>query len=102
MKIKKGDKVLVIAGKDRGKSGAVEVVLRKKGTLVISDVNIATKHSRATRKNPKGGILKMPVPMDPSKVMLLCPKCDKPTRVGYLKGKAGKERLCKRCKQVIG
>jgi large subunit ribosomal protein L24 len=102
MKIKKGDKVLIIAGKDRGKIGTVDLVSKKTRRLIVSGVNIVTKHSKPSRKNPKGGLTKMPQPLNFAKVMLVCPKCDKPARVGYLIGKAGKERVCRRCKQVIG
>jgi len=102
MKIRKGDKVLVIAGKDRGKVGSVDLVDSKSGKLIVSGVNMATKHGKPSRKNPKGGLTKMAMPLDAAKVMLICPKCDKPSRIGKVIGKAGKERLCRRCKQVIG
>lgn len=102
MKIRKGDKVLVIAGKDRGKIGPVDLVAPKKGRVLVGGINIATKHAKPSRKNPKGGLIKMPIAMNVSKIMLICPKCDKPTRIGTVLGKAGKERVCKRCKQIIG
>jgi len=102
MKIRKGDKVLVIAGKDRGKVGTVDLVVGKTGELLVSGVNMVTKHAKPSRKNPKGGLMKLPAPLNPAKVMLICPKCDKPTRIGAAIGKVGKERLCIRCKQVIG
>ena len=101
MKIKKGDKIIVIAGRDRGKIGTVDNVDGKNLKMIVSGINIITKHAKPSRKNPKGGVLKMPTPINISKVMLLCPKCDKPGRVGMVLGKAGKERICKRCKQVI-
>lgn len=100
-KIKKGDQVLVIAGKDKGKTGKVEKVLPQKDKLIIGGVNIIKKHVKASRKNPKGGIIEASAPIFLSNVMLLCPKCHKPTRVGLKVLNKTKERICKRCQEEI-
>lgn len=102
MKIKKDDTVLVICGKDRGKTGKVEKVLSKKNKIVVSGVNKLKKHVRPSSKNPQGGIIQFNAPFDISNVMLLCSRCDRPTRVGYKILKDGtKQRICKKCKEAI-
>lgn len=107
MKIKKGDQVIVIAGKDRGKEGKVEKVMLKEGKIVVAGINIIKKHIRPSSKYPKGGIIEMPSPIDVSNVMLKCPHCQKATRVGYIfikkddKKSRLKRRICKKCKQQI-
>ena len=101
MRIRKGDTVLVIAGKDRGKTGSVEHVSIKEGLVLVAGINIQKRHLKASRKNPKGGILEMPKPMSWAKVMVICSSCSKPSRMGSIETKAGKERMCKRCGKVI-
>lgn len=81
MKLKKGDKVVVIAGKDRGTSGAIVRVLPKENRIVIDGVNIVKKHSRATAQNRKGQIVEKPMSIHASNVMLADPKGGKPTRI---------------------
>lgn len=107
-KIKKGDSVVVIAGKDKGKEGKVEKVLTTKGKIVVSGINLVKKHLRPTSKNPKGGVLEIPAALDISNVMLKCPSCHKPTRISYiyikkenLKKSLSKKRICKKCNQQI-
>lgn len=102
LKIKKGDTVLVIAGKDKGKTGKVERALPKINKLIVSGVNILKKAVRPSKKNPHGGIIQFPAPISISNVMLLCPRCNKPTRVGYkvLENKK-KLRICKKCKESV-
>lgn len=101
MKIKKNDNVLVIAGKDRGKTGKVEKVLPRLKKVVITGINMRKKHLRPSKKYPQGGILEFPAPLDISNVKLICPKCNKPTRVGFEKIKDKKERKCKKCQEII-
>ncbi len=102
MKIKKGDKVKIIAGKDKGKQGKVLQILPKKYKAVIEGLNLVIKHVRPRRAGEKGQRIQFPAPLDVSNVMLMCPKCNKPTRVGYkmLENKK-KVRTCKQCKEVI-
>lgn len=97
-KIKKGDTVLVIAGKDKGKKGKVLSVLAKKDRIVVEGVNIVKKHVRATQKNPKGGIITQEAGIHISNVKLVCPSCGQPTRVGFkVKDDGVKVRFCKKC-----
>ncbi len=106
LKIKKNDTVRVIAGKDKGKTGKVLRANPQTGTLVIEGVNLVTKHVRARSKGEKGQKTYFPKALTISKVMLVCDKCSKPTRVGIkiLEGESRKkrERFCKSCDQLIG
>ncbi len=101
MKLKKGDKVLVIAGKDKGREGPVEKVYPKSNRVLILKINVYKKHVKKSEQVPQGGTVEVPRPMDVSKVMLICPKCKKPARVGYLIEKGKKIRTCKRCKSQM-
>ena len=101
MKIKKGDKIRVIAGKDNGREGKVEKVFRNGGKILILNVNTYKKHIKKNEKLPQGGRVDLPRPIDISKVMLICPKCNKPTRVGYKVEKSKKYRICKKCDSKI-
>lgn len=97
-KIKKGDTVLVIAGKDKGKKGKVLSVLTKTERVVVEGVNIVKKHVRPTRKNPKGGIITQEAGIHISNVKLVCPSCAQPTRVGFkIREDGAKVRTCKKC-----
>ncbi len=100
-KIKREDFVVVIAGKDKGKRGKVLRVIPKKQRLVVEGVNIVKKHQKPTA-NTAGGIIEMPAPIHVSNVMLVCPKCNTPTRVGFTFLEDGtKVRKCKKCGEVI-
>lgn len=101
MKIKKEDKVLVISGKDRGRKGKVIRVLPKEKKIVVEGMNMVKKHVRPKKKGEKGQIVEMPAPLDLSNVKLICPKCGKPTRVGFRKEGQKKHRICKKCRQEI-
>ncbi|MFZ2887217.1 MAG: 50S ribosomal protein L24 [Minisyncoccia bacterium] len=94
MKIKKGDTVVVIAGKNRGTTGKVELVLTKKNMIVIDGVNVVKKHRRATQASRKGQIVEKSMPVHISNVMLADPKGGKPTRVRIERTKDGaRERV---------
>lgn len=101
MKLKKGDKVKIIYGKDKGKQGIVERVYQKNNQILIPAINIYKKHIKKSEKVPQGGIVEVPRPLAASKVMLICPKCGKTTRVGYEVVKGRKFRVCKKCKNRI-
>ena len=101
MKIKKGDKVKITAGRDRGRDGKVEKVYEKAGRILIEGLNQYKRHVKKNDKLPQGGIIDVPRPIDVSKVMLVCPKCGKVARVGYKLEKNKKVRICKRCESVI-
>ena len=102
MKIKKGDNVLVIAGKNRGKTGKVVSVDSIKGSIKIAGVNIMKRHLKAQR-GKAGGITEIIAPMPISKVMFLCTHCgNKPVRLGYkISASKTKERICKLCKSTV-
>ena len=94
--VKTGDTVVVISGKDKGKRGKVLEVAPKEGKVIVEKINIVTKHVKPRKMNDVGGIIKAEGPLYASKVMLVCPKCGKPTRIGHKVESGGnKERLCK-------
>ena len=98
MKLKKGDNVIVIAGKDKGKAGKILVVDRKKNRVIVEGVNMVTRHQKARGQGMPGGIIHKEAPIDASNVMLLCSKCNKPTRIAYKVLEDGtKVRYCKKC-----
>ncbi len=101
MKIKKGDKVVIISGKDRGKTGGVEKSLPKESKVVVSGLNIAKKMVKPSKKNPGGGIIEFNVPVSVSDVAIICSHCGKKTRVGYVIKDKTKIRICKRCKETL-
>ena len=102
MKIKKGDEVIVLGGKDRYDRGKVQEVDPRKGTVTVTGVNTSKRHTKANpNKNIKGGIVDQLVPLSVGKVMLLCPHCNKPARVGYRMDNDTKERFCKNCGQGL-
>ena len=97
MKIRKGDKVVVLAGKDKGKEGGVSFLFPKEGKLLVTGVNIAKKHQRPTRETMQGGIIDKEMALDISNVAIVSPEDGKPTRVGYRFDSNGtKVRICKR------
>lgn len=101
MKIKKGDKIKVIAGKDKGREGKVEKVYRNANKLLVLDINTYKKHIKKNEKMPQGGRVDLPRPIDIAKVMLVCAKCGKATRVGFKVEKTKKFRICKKCGSKI-
>ena len=90
-----------MAGKDSGREGVVERVYTKAHKVLITGINIYKKHIKKNEKMPQGGTVEVPRPMDVAKVMLLCPKCKKMTRVGYEIIKNKKHRICKKCSSRI-
>jgi len=103
MKIRKDDKVIILSGKDKGKKGKVLKAIPRNGRVIVENVNIVKKHQRPKKQGEKGQRIEVASPIDVSKVMLICPKCGKNTRVGYrvLENKE-KVRVCKKCGQEIG
>jgi large subunit ribosomal protein L24 len=102
MHIRVDDIVKMISGEDRGTEGKVLKVLRDKEKLVVEGVNRVYRHVKRSQKNPQGGRLSKEMPVSISNVMLLCPKCGKPSRTGVqFKDDGTKECYCKKCKGVI-
>ncbi|MDZ4063980.1 MAG: 50S ribosomal protein L24 [Coriobacteriia bacterium] len=97
MTVRKGDKVRVIAGKDKGKESRVLRVLTEKQRLIVEHVNMIKKHQRPTSKQPQGGILELEGTIHVSNVMLLCPSCSEPTRIGRRREDGSRVRVCKKC-----
>jgi large subunit ribosomal protein L24 len=102
MRLKKDDEVIVITGKDKGKKGKVLKIFPKKDCLVVEKINYKTVYLRKSQQNPKGGISKVEAPMSASKVMLVCPRTGKPTRVGYsFLADGTKQRISKKSGEVL-
>ncbi|PIP53359.1 50S ribosomal protein L24 [Candidatus Beckwithbacteria bacterium CG23_combo_of_CG06-09_8_20_14_all_34_8] len=100
-KIKKGDTVTINTGKDAGKKGMVEKVFIANSRILIKGVNIVKKHVKPKGKNQPGQIISLEKPISLSNATLICPNCNKATRVGYKIINKNKQRICKKCKQVI-
>jgi len=101
MKIKKGDNVKILSGKDRGKSGKVLRILDKGERAIVEGLNLVKKHSKPRRQGEKGQRISVPASVDISNLMLVCPKCSKASRVGYKVSGKNKFRICKKCKSEI-
>ena len=111
MRLKKGDTVLIISGKDRGKRGTIEKVLPKERKILVTGVNLAKLHLKPSRKNPHGGIMNKIAPIDVSNAILVCPHCSKPSRVSYKLPvspeasqdgtKKKKTRICRKCQEGL-
>ncbi|MFO7929518.1 MAG: 50S ribosomal protein L24 [Candidatus Humimicrobiaceae bacterium] len=102
LKVKKNDRVKIIQGKDRGKTGKVLRIDNKNMRLFVEGINIVNKHTRQKGQNEPGGIIKKEGPIDLSNVKLVCPQCGKDTRVGIVVHDSGqKVRICKKCGEQI-
>lgn len=102
MKLKKGDKVLVISGKDKGKTGKVTKALPRFRKIVVEEVNIKKKHQRSKKEGQKGQVIQIAMPVDVSVVKFICSKCEKAVRLGYKTSESGKKvRICKKCESEI-
>ena len=99
--VKKGDTVVVLSGKDKGKQGKIISAMPKKGQVVVEDVNKVKRHTKPSVKAPQGGILSKEMPLDVCKVMVVCPSCNKPTRIGHKEVDGKNVRVCKKCGEVI-
>ena len=96
-KIRKGDRVVVLSGKDRGREGVVSAVFPAKGTLLVDGVNVVRKHRKPNQAGVmQGGIIDKDMPIDASNVMIVCEECG-PTKIGQRFDERGKHRMCRRC-----
>jgi large subunit ribosomal protein L24 len=101
MKIQKGDKVEILLGRDKGRSGEVLRVFPKSEELIVKGLNLFKKHLKPSQ-GQKGGIIEKEGPLKASKVMLICPNCGKKVRIAYQIDKNGdKSRICRKCKSII-
>ena len=101
MNLVKGDKVIVIAGRDKGKTGTIQKVIPEKNKVVVENVNLRKKTNKPSQKNPDGGIVEIYAPIDASNVMLLDPKTKQPTRIGHKEVKGKKVRYAKKSGTVL-
>lgn len=101
MKIKKGDNVLIISGKDKGRTGKIIKALPKEMKILVEGINLKKKHVRPKKEGEKGQVVEIPAVLDISNVKIICSKCGKATRVGYKIENDVKSRICKKCKQEI-
>ena len=99
--IKKGDNVVVIAGKEKGKTGKVTEVSSKNNRVLVDGVNIVTKHQKARKHDEKSQIIKKNAPIEASNVMVVCPSCGKATRIAHSEVDGKKVRTCKKCKASL-
>lgn len=99
--VQQGDRVKVIAGNDKGKTGEVLDVLPSEGRVIVENINFRLKHKGRTQQHREPGIIEREEPIDISNVMPICPSCDQPTRVGYDTVAGDKVRICKQCGGTI-
>ena len=98
LKVKKGDTIQVLSGNDKGKKGEVIEVLPKSEKVIVKGINIRKKHVKPRKQGEEGGIISIECAIHMSKISVVCPKCCKPTRVGFEINKDGdKVRICKKC-----
>jgi large subunit ribosomal protein L24 len=102
LSLKKNDTVRVMSGREKGKQGRVLSVYPSKDSLLIEKINMIKRHMKPTRKYTQGGIIEKEAPIHISNVMLICPKCNKPTRIGNTALQDGRKvRVCKKCGEVV-
>lgn len=101
MNIKKGDKVYIAKGNDRGKTGKVERVFNASNSLVIGGIAIHKKHLKKSQKNPYGGIIDINLPVNRSNVRLICPRCEKTSKITYNFTAKTKLRICSKCGESV-
>lgn len=101
MKLKKNDNIKVLKGKDKGKSGKIDKVFPKKGQVLVANINLYKRHLKARSQGQPSEIVTVTKPLYEENVILICPKCHKPTRIGYKLEKNIKSRICKKCKSEI-
>ena len=99
--VKKGDTVVVLSGKDKGKQGKIISAMPSNGKVVVEGINKVKRHSKPSLKVPQGGIISKEMPLHACKVQLVCPACNKPTRIAHKQVNGKNARLCKHCGEVI-
>ncbi|MCI8276943.1 MAG: 50S ribosomal protein L24 [Clostridia bacterium] len=97
LKIKKGDNVKILSGNDKGKTGEVLEVIPKTNKIIVKGVNIRKKHVKPRKQGEEGGIIPVECSIHSSKANVVCPKCGKATKIGYVTEKEEKVRVCKKC-----
>ena len=97
MRIKKGDTVKILSGNDKGKTGEVLEVIPKTNKIVVKGVNVRKKHIKPRKQGEEGGIISVECAIHSAKANIVCPKCGKATKIGYVQEKEEKVRVCKKC-----
>lgn len=96
--LRKGDEVIVLSGKDKGKRGKIQRMLRSKGTVIVEGINLVKKHARPSKNNPQGGVIDKAMPLPAAKLMLICAGCGQPARIKRERTPDGSlARICKKC-----
>jgi len=102
-RLKKGDTVAVLGGRDRGKRGKILRVMPERGTALVERLNLVKHFERRTQQNQAGGIIEREAPLALGKLAVVCPRCDRPVRVGFTVAPDGtKQRICRRCREALG
>jgi large subunit ribosomal protein L24 len=101
MKVKKGDNVLIISGKDKNKKAKILRVFPDKGLVLVEGINLKKKNQKPKKQGEKGQVILLPAPLAVSNVKLVCPKCGKAARIGFKMSGEQKSRVCKKCRQEI-
>jgi large subunit ribosomal protein L24 len=101
LKIKKNDKVIILKGKDRSKSGKVIKSIPKQNKVIVEGLNLCKKHKKPKKEGEVGQIVEIPKPINVSNVALICQHCNKPARIGYIIEKDKKFRICKKCNKKL-
>lgn len=99
--VKKNDTVVILSGKDKGKQGKIISALPKAGKVIVEGINKVKRHSKPSLKVPQGGIITKEMPLLACKVQLICPACNKPTRIAHKLVNGKNARLCKKCGEII-
>jgi len=100
--LKKGDEVILLAGKDKGRKGKIQRVLRPEGAVIIEGLNLAKKHAKPTKTNPQGGVIDKAIPVPMGKVMIVCSGCNQPNRIKRDRASDGTlVRVCKKCGRTL-
>jgi large subunit ribosomal protein L24 len=98
LRLAAGDNVVVLAGKDKGKRGKIKLIFSREGKAEVEGINVVKRHSKATPK-AKAGILEKEMPLPISKLMYVCPKCNKPSKIAFHESAGTRERICRRCSE---
>jgi large subunit ribosomal protein L24 len=101
MKIRKNDNVVILKGKDRGKTGRVIAVFPKTSKIMVEGLNVYKKHAKPSKKYPQGGIMDVNVPVSSDNLQIICPNCSKATRVSFKNSGRDKRRICRKCNEVV-
>ena len=102
LNLKKGDEIVVLAGKDKGRRGKIQKVLPQASAVIVEGLNLVKKHAKPTKANPQGGVIDKTLPLQSSKVMVVCSGCSQPTRIRHERAVDGKSvRICRHCGRTL-